>query len=151
MRGVLGKTIITALLQVPLAAGLFASWAQAVEQPFIAGAIAAVYEVLLLATGFLRKVWKALEEDAVSATSDWCRERARLLTSGFRRRYLRQVKSEHQIFNVRGLRTTGTFTLKLDRVFVDLQVIHANPNEFRNLSTPVRHSGELIREQSPVS
>ncbi|MCP4701908.1 MAG: NACHT domain-containing protein [Gammaproteobacteria bacterium] len=52
------------------------------------------------------------------------------LRSGFRRRYKREVIYEHRFFNVRGLRTTGTFTLELEQVFVELRIAPAlNPNQ----------------------
>lgn len=41
---------------------------------------------------------------------------------GFQRRYLRQVATEHRIFNTRGLRSTGSFTLQLEKVFVELRI-----------------------------
>jgi energy-coupling factor transporter ATP-binding protein EcfA2 len=40
--------------------------------------------------------------------------------SGFRRRYNQHVYSWHRVFNVRGLRTSGTFALELKQVFVEL-------------------------------
>jgi energy-coupling factor transporter ATP-binding protein EcfA2 len=50
------------------------------------------------------------------------------LFSGFQRRYNQQVIYEHRVFNVRGLRTMGTFTLELEHVFVELRIAKAaNP------------------------
>jgi len=42
--------------------------------------------------------------------------------SSFRRRYNQHIFFEHRVFNVRGLRTRGTFTLELEQVFVDLRI-----------------------------
>lgn len=40
----------------------------------------------------------------------------------FIRRYSQQLIYEHRVFNVRGLRTKGTFTIELQQVFVDLRI-----------------------------
>jgi len=40
----------------------------------------------------------------------------------FLRRYSQQLIYEHRVFNVRGLRTKGTFTIELQQVFVDLRI-----------------------------
>ena len=50
--------------------------------------------------------------------------------SNFHHRYNQHVIYEHRMFNVRGLRTQGTFTLKLEKVFVELRIIHShNPQK----------------------
>lgn len=43
----------------------------------------------------------------------------------FRQRYNQKVTYEHRIFNVRGLRTMGTFTLELQQVFIELKIAPA--------------------------
>jgi hypothetical protein len=62
---------------------------------------------------------------------------------GYRKRYLQHLVYRHRDFDVKGLSTQGTFTLELERVFVDLRVaplpahaasadpIHALPKELR--------------------
>jgi energy-coupling factor transporter ATP-binding protein EcfA2 len=40
----------------------------------------------------------------------------------FIRRYSQQLIYEHRVFNVRGLRTKGTFTIEIQQVFVDLRI-----------------------------
>ena len=47
----------------------------------------------------------------------------------FHRRYNQHLIYEHRVFNVRGLRTQGTFTLKLEKVFVELRIAHSNPQQ----------------------
>ncbi|HEC84868.1 MAG TPA: NACHT domain-containing protein, partial [Thioploca sp.] len=55
------------------------------------------------------------------------------LFSGFQRSYNQHVIYEHRVFNVRGLRTMGTFTLELEQVFVELRIAPAaNPNQLTN-------------------
>jgi energy-coupling factor transporter ATP-binding protein EcfA2 len=49
--------------------------------------------------------------------------------SSFQRRYNQHIIYEHRVFNVRGLRTQGTFTLKLEKVFVELRIAHSNPQQ----------------------
>ncbi len=48
----------------------------------------------------------------------------------FQQRYFQHVIYEHRIFNVRGLRTMGTFTLELETVFVELKIApSSNPQQ----------------------
>ncbi len=62
--------------------------------------------------------------------------------STFIRRYSQQLIYEHRVFNVRGLRTKGTFTIEIQQVFVDLRIAatcnsqHANfdPISLKELS-----------------
>ncbi|OUD12258.1 NACHT domain-containing protein [Thioflexithrix psekupsensis] len=50
--------------------------------------------------------------------------------SSFKKRYYQSVIYEHRIFNVRGLRTMGTFTLELEKVFVELRIApSSNPQQ----------------------
>ncbi len=42
--------------------------------------------------------------------------------STFIRRYSQQIIYEHRVFNVRGLRTKGTFTIEIQQVFVELRI-----------------------------
>jgi hypothetical protein len=42
--------------------------------------------------------------------------------SGIRRRYLQQVVYEHRVFNIKGLRTRGTYNVELNKVFVELRI-----------------------------
>jgi energy-coupling factor transporter ATP-binding protein EcfA2 len=48
----------------------------------------------------------------------------------FRKAYLRHVSFEHRVFNIKGLRTRGTYTIELEHVFVELRIAPAvNPNQ----------------------
>jgi energy-coupling factor transporter ATP-binding protein EcfA2 len=111
-------------------------------------------------TSFLRSIWTELEPRWSKACADWLDAGARKFVPdilsfaasmlnttylGFTRRYLQQVVFRHRVFNVRGLRTQGTFTLELERIFVDLRispwnqrdssgVSHARPSEIGNVS-----------------
>ena len=86
-----------------------------------------LYEVVV---GVAIKVWKRLEEDTVKLLADAVRSLVGHTWAGllgvftpFRRRYLRQLVFDHRDFNVRGLLTIGTYNLRLDQAFVELQVL----------------------------
>jgi energy-coupling factor transporter ATP-binding protein EcfA2 len=52
----------------------------------------------------------------------------------FPRRYKQHVIDEHNMFNVRGLHTQGTFTLKLEKVFVELHIVHLHNPQKMNVN-----------------
>ncbi len=53
----------------------------------------------------------------------------------FNLRYKKHIIFEHRVFNVRGLRTQGTFTLEIDKVYVNLRIAPSlNPNQPPNLT-----------------
>ncbi len=115
--------------QLPLIVSLYRLREQALQDPWQAAGWLALYEIGLVLLSFGRKVWKKvwpeLEKDAVNATAAWLLNAVRIGLSGFRRRYNQQVYYEHRFFNVRGLRTQGSFKLELDRVFVELRIAPA--------------------------
>jgi energy-coupling factor transporter ATP-binding protein EcfA2 len=82
------------------------------------GGIAVIWGVVAY---FYQKFFKApIEETKHSRFNDFL----------FPRRYNQHVIYEHRMFNVRGLRTQGTFTLKLEKVFVELRIVHShNPQK----------------------
>ncbi|MCK5878024.1 MAG: NACHT domain-containing protein, partial [Candidatus Marithrix sp.] len=49
--------------------------------------------------------------------------------SNFQSEYNKHVIYEHRMFNVKGLRVQGAFTLKLEKVFVELRISHSNPQK----------------------
>jgi hypothetical protein len=57
--------------------------------------------------------------------------------SNFHHRYNQHVIYEHRMFNVRGLRTQGTFTLKLEKVFVELRIIHSHNPQKINVNSSI--------------
>ncbi len=58
-------------------------------------------------------------------------------------RYRKHVIFEHRVFNVRGLRTQGTFTLEVDKVYVNLKIAPANhPNRSIPLIDSEKLSGD---------
>jgi len=120
---------LLATTQLPPIAFFYYLREQALQDPWQAAGLLALYEIGLVLLGFWRKVWKEvwpkLEKDAVNATAAWLLNAVRIGLSGFHRRYNRQVYYDHRFFNVRGLRTQGNFTLELERVFVELRIAPA--------------------------
>jgi energy-coupling factor transporter ATP-binding protein EcfA2 len=120
------------IIGVGAVAGIGAWHWETIRRNPIVGGVAAVAPLLLAAAvDFARKVWKEVEPGWVKACAEWSDAQARLLvswlTSGFRRRYYRELTYRYRVFNVRGLRTQGTFTLELDKVFVELRIAPQNP------------------------
>ncbi len=68
-----------------------------------------------------------------------------LIFSGFRRRYYKQLCYRHRVFNVRGLRTRGIFSLELEKVFVDLKVA---PQSIEAVSPDLLQRENLTRHSS---
>ncbi|MDM8557693.1 NACHT domain-containing protein [Candidatus Parabeggiatoa sp. HSG14] len=95
--------------------------------------IMALFGTLVVIGGFLKKFVKKkspanpITDTKLSWFSKWF--------SNFPRRYNKRIIFEHRIFNVRGLRTQGTFTLKLEKVFVELRIAHShNPQQKKNMN-----------------
>src|SRR5215510_9330954 len=122
MSEALRKFFLALAAQIPLAGGLYMKWNQVQQSPVLAATIGLLYELVVVAAAFSKKVWAELEKDAINATADWARAAARNFKPGFRRRYNKEIIHEYGFFNVRGLGLINTFTLKLDQVFVDLRI-----------------------------
>lgn len=135
------KFIIALAAHVPLAGGLYLKWNQVQERPLVAATVGLLYELVVVAAAFWKKVWAELEKDAIKATADgvravvkatedWVFAAVRNLKPGFRRRYNKEIIHEYGALNVRGLGLINTFTLKLDQVFVDLRIAPSvNPRQ----------------------
>lgn len=102
-----------------------------------------------LGAAFLGQVWQRLEWRWADSLADWIDAQVRLygslLLSGFRRRYYRQLRYRHRVFNIRGLQTQGVFTLELEKVFVDLKVA---PQSVEAVSPTVLRAEGLSRNSS---
>lgn len=120
--------------QLLLLAGLAAAWFYR-PNPVWAHwwQIALGYEaaLILLAVGkfgaaFLRELWeKHFKDNALAATASWLKALPAKYSPGFAKRYRRQVALDHEVFNVKGLGLIGAHTIKLERVFVDLNIASA--------------------------
>jgi nicotinamide riboside kinase len=132
------NAFLTLISQVPVVGGAAAVLLKVVKIPTLAAiGLAVLYEILI----FGSKVWKKKEPQAVDAAAEWVTVAFLNLFSRFRRRYNRQVIYDYRVFNVRGLRTTGTYTLEVEKVFVELRIAPGhlqqagvNPTAFKEVS-----------------
>jgi energy-coupling factor transporter ATP-binding protein EcfA2 len=132
------NAFLTLISQVPVVGGAAAVLLKVVKIPTLAAiGLAVLYEILI----FGSKVWKKKEPQAVDAVAEWVTVAFLNLFSRFRRRYNRQVIYDYRVFNVRGLRTTGTYTLEVEKVFVELRIAPGhlqqagvNPTAFKEVS-----------------
>src|SRR5262245_40261913 len=135
-------------------------WPPMMEHPILAIMLAGLCTAAVLIAGFGRKVWeKRLEERAIQAAGDgiltlchWVVAWGKNLAPGFRRRYNRQMKLEHEIFNVRGLGLVNNFTIELTDVFVDLK-IHPSSRRPQTTADPLARSiptGDATREAQTI-
>lgn len=124
------KSLIALGAQIPLF-GAFLVWqAEAQQHPTKSLLIALLYELGVLVLAFSKKVWARLEEEATKSTAEWIKASLRRLAPGFRRRYQKQIITEHGIFNVRGLGLINAVALELNQVFVDLRIVTStNPGK----------------------
>jgi energy-coupling factor transporter ATP-binding protein EcfA2 len=78
--------------------------------------------ILLFVSIFLDYFWQRLKVAQSKITvnkSLFCRLFPRIC---FRKAYLQHVSFEHRVFNIKGLRTRGTYTIELEHVFVELRI-----------------------------
>jgi hypothetical protein len=102
------KLLLIALSQLPIFVAYTAHPQQIKQQPVTAALLAIIYEITILIS---KKVWeKKLEGRAIQAAGygiltlyNWLVTWVKNPAPGIRRRYNKQIKLEHEIFNVRGL------------------------------------------------
>lgn len=135
------KALWTLISQIPLVGGAAVLWKEVVKHPLAAIGLAVLYELFSFVLIFGSKVWKELEPQAVAGAAEWVKIAFLNFFSRFRRRYNTQVIYDHRVFNVRGLRTTGTYTLEVEKVFVELRIAPGhlqqagvNPTAFKEVS-----------------
>ncbi|MEK6405674.1 MAG: hypothetical protein AABN34_01785 [Acidobacteriota bacterium] len=122
MQEALRKLLIGLASQVPLLGSIYVYWEQVQQRPLVAGLIGILYEALVFAFGFGKKVWIRLEPEAVEYAASAVRSGIGGFAPGYLRRYRRQVVIDHGIFNVRGMGLIDACTLNLDHVFVELRI-----------------------------
>jgi predicted NACHT family NTPase len=154
------KALWTLISQVPLVGGAAVLWKEVVKHPFAAIGFAVLYELFSFVLIFGSKVWKALEPQAVAGAAEWVKIAFLNFFSQFRRQYNRQVIYDHRVFNVRGLRTTGTYTLEVEKVFVELRIAPGhlqqagvNPTAFKEVpgSAPVWEYLRRMKAQETIA
>ncbi len=139
--GVLQRLLLALAAQIPVVSVAVVWWTEVLKNPIIAVIIAVMYEGVVLAWGILVKdIWGVLKPGVVNASADWVKVMVLNAFSRFRRHYNRQIIYEHRVFNVRGLRTKGSY-VELEQVFVELNIAHSNlqqistnPLLFKNIS-----------------
>jgi len=109
--------------------GIYTWWKEVQSHPIAGGLLSVAYWLIAAAGVFIAKVWKELERRWVKSAADWIEGEIRIVISRFRRHYYKQLGFRHRVFNVRGLRTQGTYTLELEKVFVELRTAPCNPGD----------------------
>ncbi len=111
--------------------------------------ISIVYELVVIISGFIGKVWQRLESKWVERVAEWLDLTLRAFFSGYRRHYLEYLVYQHRSFDVKGLNTQGPYSLELEGVYVQLGVdpassskISANP--LNNLPTKLSFGKHTI-------
>jgi energy-coupling factor transporter ATP-binding protein EcfA2 len=99
---------------------VFVEWIK--KHPILTLLFLGAYETAVFCVGILGDVWKRLKDRWLDAVAQWIDYRVQEFVSGYRRKYLEHVFYECRDFDVKGLTTQGTFTLELERVFVELSV-----------------------------
>jgi len=129
---------------VPTAAG-FTFAQQITHNPWPALGLASLYEIVVLAFGFVTKIWQKLESKWVDRIAEALDAWALELFSNYQKRYLKHVFYQHRAFDVKGLTTQGTYTLELEQVFVELSV---EPQPIHLTSADPIHVPEELRHGS---
>ena len=95
----------------------FNGWVR--QHPWATLVLLVVYELCFLIFSFALKIVLHLYEQV---TDRWA-ARVQEYFSNYRKRYLQHLIYRHRNFDVKGLSTQGTYTLKLEQVFVDLSMV----------------------------
>jgi len=116
--------------QLPVVGVAAAFWDKVLQQPLTAAGLASLYElILLLWSVLLKDVWERLKPPVIDFTAEWVKVTFLNFFSRFGRRYSDHLIYEHRVFNVRGLRTTSTYTLEIEKIFVELNLAPSNPHQ----------------------
>src|SRR5437879_4238544 len=117
-------------------------WAS--EHPLLALLLVALYEALVFCFQIVGDIWKRLKDRWLDVAAQWVDYRVQELVSGYRRKYVEHVSYECRDFDVKGLSTQGTYTLELQRVFVELSV---DPRPLHQTSQdPIAKLPERLRQ-----
>jgi|GEM_PF-3008210 len=122
-----GRSLLLMISGLALLFGLLIwQWDTIRSNPMVSAGASAF---LMLVLGFAKKIWNELEPKWAKSASAWLEPHLLGQWVAFRHRYYRQLGYRHRIFNVRGLRTQGTFTLELEHVFVALRLVPQKPQQ----------------------
>lgn len=113
---------------------------------FALGTLAIVLIVVILTT-----VRKRLGDNLIDATDKAISQLTLLAIKlfsdySYNLRYKKHIIFEHRVFNVRGLRTQGTFSLEVEKVYVGLKIAPShNPNKPNQLIHP-----QALEDNRPI-
>jgi len=136
------KLLFILIAELPLIAGIMDQWSGFIHNhPIVSGLLAIAYQALVLLSIIVRKLWKEIEKDLIKSINKWIKNTVFSFSTSFKKRYTTQIKFDHRVFNVRGLKTQGTYTLMVEDVFVELRVAPShlqqttmNPLAFKELT-----------------
>jgi energy-coupling factor transporter ATP-binding protein EcfA2 len=115
------------------------------EHPLLALIIGLLYEMGLLILGFLGQVGRKLQSRWVDRSVEKLDNMIQGSISHYRRYYCQYLYYQHRDFDVKGLTTVGTYTLELDRVFVELSI---DPTTLKQMSSNPIQLPKALREGS---
>lgn len=97
------------------------NWAK--KRPVMAALCLVLYEsAVFFFVQVIGELWKRLKDRWLDDIAGWINDRVLEVVSRYRSKYLEHVRYECRDFDVKGLSTQGTYTLELQRVFVELSV-----------------------------
>ncbi len=139
--------LLVAAVGVPGAAA-FTFAEQVTQHPWAALGLAFFYELLVLITSLVTKVWERLESEWVDAIAGWLKTQLRLTAPGYSKKYLQYLIYRHRDFDVKGLTTLGIYTLELELVFVELSIV---PRPIHETSAdPIHPVAEEVRGRRSI-
>ncbi len=122
--------------------------------------IISAYELFIFIVSIIAKVWKRLEEPWIDQIADGLRTRMRWAINRPKAKYRQFMFYQHRDFYDKGLNTQGEYTLKIEQVFVDLNIISipmhqssADPLQIQPMFTEKAHpiwyylSAKTLKEQ----
>jgi hypothetical protein len=130
---IVAARIVAALGGPALGWAGFADWAR--SHPWLAALLLVLYELLVFCAQIVGEIWKRLKDQWIDAAAQALDYRVQEILSGYRKKYLEHLFYECRDFDVKGLTTQGTYTLELQRVFVELSIEPRPPHE--NISDPI--------------
>lgn len=84
--------------------------------------------MVILITGFIKKVWEKLEPTFVDKTAASIENWLGRLSWRYEKTYRQHLIYRHRVFDVKGLTTQGIYSLELNKVFVELSIAPRPPH-----------------------
>jgi hypothetical protein len=135
-------TLVLALGGPVIGSLQLADWAK--RHVLLASLLLLLYEGGVFCLYVTKELWRRLQDRWLDGIASWVNCRVQELTSRARQSYFEHIYYECRDFDVRGLSTQGTFTLKLEEVFVELSV-DPEPSH-RASADPIQKLPDRLRE-----